>query len=106
MLNCAAMKKLEVLFSICCYLATLALLAFCFNIYFKNENVTEIKYKKFNDDSLSPYPSISFCPQLTPNMLKENKLKEHEIETNSSSYNEFLKGKLWDECGKHYFGKK
>ena len=22
---------------------------------------------------------------------------EHEIETNSSSYNEFLKGKLWDE---------
>ena len=97
MFDCEAMKKLEVFFSACCYLATLALLAFCLNIFFKNENITEIKFKKFNDDPISPYPSISFCSQLTSNMLKEPKLKEFRIETNVSSYNDFLTGKFWDE---------
>ena len=91
------MKKLELFFSFCCYLATLALLVFCFNIYLKDDNITEIRYKKFNDDTFSPYPSISFCTQLTPNMVSENKLKKFGIEINKSSYIDFLMGKFWDE---------
>ena len=97
MSNCVTIKTFQIFFSVCCYLVTLALLVFCCNIYFKNENITEIKYKKFNDDSISPYPSISICSQLAPNMFKEDKLKDRGIETNASSYHDFLKGKFWDE---------
>ena len=91
------MKKLEIFFIFCCYLTTLVLILFCFNIYLKNDNITEIRYKKFNDDTLSPYPSISFCTQLRPNMVSENKLKKFGIETNKSSYNDFLLGNFWDQ---------
>ena len=84
-------------FSICCYLAPLILFVYCTCIYLKNEDVTEVKYKKFNDESLIPYPSISFCTQLSTEMFNESVIGTYGIGINSTSYNDFLKGKFWDD---------
>ena len=82
-------NKCIMFFRICCYLATILLFVYCTCIYLKNEDVTEIKYKKFNDDSLIPYPSISFCTQLSTEMFNESVIGTYGNGINSTSYNDF-----------------
>ena len=87
-------------FNAICYLTTICLVVYCIVTYYKNEDYSEISYKKYNEDSVSLYPSITLCvtqEPMTSTLLKEEALKHHGEGVNSSSYLSFLIGHYWDE---------
>ena len=90
-------EAVKLVFIIACYLATAILLANNFLIYYKNKDVSEILYKEYNEDSQTPYLSLTLCFKMTPSLIKTEALKKYGIETNGSSYEDFLKGNYWDE---------
>ena len=87
-------NKSKLCFNIICCLATILLLTFCIYIYCKNEDLCEISYRKFNQDSLSLYPFVTMC-LLSP--FKEEMLKNVKGGLNRSIYISFLVGNHWNE---------
>ena len=53
--------KIETVYAIVCYLATLFPIFLGISIFLKNKDVCELSFKTFNKDSLSPYPSDTLC---------------------------------------------
>ena len=90
------MKKIEVCFNSFCYLATLSLLGFCIHIYCKNEDISEIIYRRYGENSVSLYPSLSFCVQLEEYYVRQEVLKSHGTEFNSTAYLSSLNGDFWN----------
>lgn len=90
------MKKIEVCFNSFCYLATFSLLGFCIHIYCKDEDISEIIYRKYGENSVSLYPSISFCVQLEEYHARQAVLNSYGNEFNSTSYLSSLTGYFWD----------
>ena len=89
---------MKLLFYFVCYFTTLFLLGYCLYLYLRNDDVTEINYKEWNEDSQSPYPSFTFCLKLRPNLTKVNSIRDQTLEVNESRYLEFLRGTYWDEA--------
>ena len=89
--------NMKLLFYFVCYFTTLFLLGYCLYLYLRNDDVTEINYKEWNEDSQSPYPSFTFCLKLRPNLTKVNSIRDQTLEVNESRYLEFLSGTYWDE---------
>ena len=81
-------------FQITCYLATFALFCFCFYIFCKNDDLIEVSFKQYNEDSMSTYPSATIC---FLNPVKEDILQKHGEGINKSSYVSYLQGLHWDE---------
>ena len=65
----------------------------CLN-YLKNEDVTRVDYKRFNDRENDLYPSIGFCLTLP---LKSERLIQYGQNITPKSYADFLIGKTWNE---------
>ena len=91
------MKKIEVCFNSFCYIATLSLLGFCLYIFCKNEDISEIIYRKYGENSVSLYPSFSFCIQLEEHHVNEEVFKNYKKEMNYSTYLSFLSGSGWND---------
>ena len=90
-------NKIEQCFNISCYFATLFFFGYGVFTYYKDEDFTEISYKKYGEDSLYSYPSASLCVRLSPNLIQENVLKQFGEGINASSYESYLIGTHWDE---------
>ena len=88
------LSNIEKLFIICCHLVTFCLTIYCIHRYIKNEDSTEVKYTDFYSDHDSIYPSMSFCFR---DPFIEEKFISYGLGFNISIYQEFLKGKFWDE---------
>ena len=81
-------------FKLICCLATILLVSFCIYIYGKGEDLSEISYKTFNQDTMSLYPSVAMC---FLNPFKEALLKDVEGGINGNTYTSFLLGRHWNE---------
>ena len=91
------MLKVKLLFDVCCYIATLILFVQCLYMYYKNDDVSEILYKEYNEDLQSPYPSISFCFDILPNLVEEDAFNKVGDGINGNTYTDFLTGNHWDK---------
>ena len=84
----------ENFFQALCHISAISLVIFCVHKFIQDEDLTEISFKRFLDDEESIYPEISLC--LSEPYRKEN-LKALGDGINSSAYNDFLHGELWDD---------
>ena len=89
--------KVSALFQIACFVAAMGLLIWCFYEYSKNEDVVEVSFKKYGEDSQSIYPDITLCFN---NPFYDEELKKHDVNWNSQKYSLFLTGEqswYWDD---------
>ena len=56
--------------------------------------MSEISFVNFNEDEESIYPQVSLCFDAP---FSDDKLKEVDVGINSSLYEQFLKGEIWDD---------
>ena len=91
------MKKAEVCFNSFCYLATISLLGFCLYIYIKDEDISEIIYRRYGENAVSLYPSFTLCIQLEENNMNQDILMNYGKDLNSSTYLSFLGGSISNE---------
>ena len=84
-------------FQIFCYLTTFFFFGCGVFTYFKNEDYSEVSYKRYDDKSSISYPSTTLCFKVTPNLIQHEILKSVGDGINSSSYVSFLIGRHWDE---------
>ena len=88
------MRKAEFCFNAICYLATLSLLGFCLYIFCKDEDISEVIYRKYGDDIASLYPSFSFCVKQDENYVDQDRIRNYSKALNSSSYLSHLVGSI------------
>ena len=88
------MRKAEFCFNAICYLATFSLLGFCLYIFCKDEDISEVIYRKYGDNSASLYPSFSFCVKQDENYVDQDMIQNYSKELNSSSYLSHLVGSI------------
>ena len=88
-------KVLLVCYQIALIALTISSLIIGIRIYFKNRDVANIDFRKFNKDPDSRYPTFTMCfgSPLRGNSFQ--KLNNPSI--NSTTYIEFLKGNLWND---------
>ena len=88
-------KKLSNTNFILCLLATCCLSIYAISRFIHNEDVTLVKFTKFQSSADAIYPSISFC--LLPPFLEERFYIYGDENINMTSYQRFLKGEIWNE---------
>ena len=88
------LHKTQLCFNITCYLVTLSLLVVCVYLYCKNDDLCEVSFKKFDEDTFTLYPSTTIC---FPNPFNEELLAAYGYGINSTSYKAFLLGYHWDD---------
>ena len=76
------------LFQILCITITLSFIIYNVIVYSKNDDVTEVSYKMYTQDTESIYPAITIC---TSDAFSSEKLKEYGEGINETTYGNFLK---------------
>ena len=79
-------------FQYICVFVTLIAVSWCIWEFSKNDNITEISYKKYGVDNESVYPDLTLC---FDHFLNNEKLLE--IGTNEFEYKKFLNGEELNE---------
>ena len=82
------------LFQFLCTCAAIFLVVVCIFEFRKDEDLTEVSFKRFHEDEESIYPEISIC---LSDAYLEDRLKSMGEGINATTYEKFLKGELWDE---------
>ena len=88
------LKNANIIFNVGCLALTIMMVYYCCYRYYENDDVSEISFKRFNEDESSPYPALTFCLH---EPFLEDKLKALGNGINSSTYMQYLKGELWDD---------
>ena len=76
-----------------CFISTISLSTWCVYQYVLDEDLTQINFKRFHDEKVDVYPSVSLC-FMNPYLSKEF---EHDTSNNITlnQYLEFLQGIYW-----------
>ena len=53
--------NVDTFFQTLCIIATICLVSYVIHQYIKDEDLTEVSFKKFHEDKESIYPEISIC---------------------------------------------
>ena len=80
-------------FHIICLISTAGLVFRCLHQYHKDDDTTQLEYRKFHDDDKSIYPSISICFR-TYSLIDENKIEQmiqSEPEGSNNRYHRYLR---------------
>ena len=77
-----------------CGIVSIGVVTHCINEYVLDEDVSRIRFTKFNSEKTHIYPVITFC--FSSHLLKD-KLATYGEGINVDSYQRFLRGDLWDE---------
>ena len=77
------------LFHAACLISAVCLTSWCIHEYGKNEDMAEIKFRKFHSSSNDIYPSISLC---STNPFLSEQLKRHDKKLSTDKYKLFLAG--------------
>ena len=85
--------KVTAFFQLLCVTAAIALVIWCTIEYSKNEDISEVTFKRFMDGPDSIYPDISVCVY---DRFNESRLKEYDQNFTASSYAQFVGGKIWN----------
>ena len=81
------------LVTLCCVLATIGTSVWQILTYLKNEEVTEVSFRRYHDSKHDVYPSVTLC---FPNQFNDSELQQSGEGTSAESYAAFLQGKLWN----------
>ena len=81
-------------FQVLCTCAAIVLGMVCILEFRKDEDLTEVSFKRFHEDEESIYPEISIC---ISDAYLEDRLKSIGDGINAITYEKFLEGELWDE---------
>ena len=77
-----------------CVLIALLLVMYNIFVYFKDEDVTEVTYKVYNEDEESIHPEITIC---VDSPWRHKQLNAYGKGINKTTYEGFLRGRLWDD---------
>lgn len=77
-----------------CIFATIALSVYSISRFCQNEDITLVQSSTYHSSKERIYPSISLC--LLPPFLESKFDKFDDNGINTSSYIQFLEGKIWD----------
>ena len=86
--------EFEVIFKIFCMFGAVATAIWCCYEFAKNEDICEVSYKRFLQDSQSTYPDIFV---LFPYLLNKTAFENLGGGINASMFKEILDGKRWDD---------
>ena len=75
------------------FTATLTTVSWCVYNFLLNEDVSLVGFQKFQAHHENLYPMLTIC---IINPILNKKLKEYKANLNTSSYQSFLKGDIWD----------
>jgi hypothetical protein len=86
---------LPFLLTICCTIATIIMFSKCLMTYLRDEDTSQVEYKRFHKDNESIYPSVSICFKRP---FLKNILKEHtNPPVDVKNYSKFIAGKQWSD---------
>ena len=90
--------KLQICFRILCAIITFLLAGLCFYKFINDDDVSQIYFQKYHQNSYSVYPALTLC-FLNDNIFVEEKLREALTKSkyNSTVYSSFLRGEFWDD---------
>lgn len=81
-------------FQFLCIISAITLGILCILEFVKDEDLTEVSFKRFNEDEESIYPEITICMS---DAYLGNKLNMFGEDITETAYERFLKGQLWDD---------
>ena len=84
------MVVLQALYHTVCIFSVLGLTGWCVHRYMKNEDATELSFKKLHNSEEDIYPSITLCFNRP---FLENQLHKYDPGLTINTYKEFLSGK-------------
>ena len=93
-MNSLSWKLAHNVFKMLCILTTLILVVWCCYEFYKNEDVCEVIFKKFQEDEDAIYPELTF---MIPDQYNETILKAYDQGFTSQKYQAFLRGDIWDK---------
>ena len=76
------------MFTFLCFSATISMIGYWTNEYFKDNDLSFVDYK-YTKDAKQPFPTFSLCFK---NPFFEESLQKHDPSLNSSIYQQYLKG--------------
>ena len=82
------------LFQLVCVIITVSIITYNVILYSEDEDLTEVSFKMYNQDEESIYPGITIC---IDKPFKTIKLEEFGEGINKTTYENFLRGRLWDD---------
>ena len=82
------------LFQLVCIVLTVSIITYNIILYSEDEDLTEVSYKMYNQDEESIYPGITIC---VDKPFQSDKLLAHGDGINKTTYEKFLRGRLWDD---------
>ena len=82
------------LFQFVCVITTASIITYNIILYSENEDLTEVSFKMYNQDEESIYPGITIC---IDKPFQANKLEKFGEGINKTTYENFLRGRLWDD---------
>ena len=85
---------LKVAWTSSCIFATLSTVVWQLSNYYYGEEQTIVEYRRFNEMETDLYPSLTICLDLA---INEERLNMYGNNFNSSAYERFLKGYVWDK---------
>ena len=88
------MISIETCFRFLCLLCAVSMCAYCIWEYYQNRDLSDVSFQKFHGTGLNVYPQISLC---FSHEYSESGLKNINKDFTSSSYDLFLKGRIWDD---------
>ena len=88
-------ENLVLIFHLLCLSAALSMTIYCAYEFSKNDDLSEVLHKRFNEDEEGIYPQITMC---FANPYLNDKLVQYGEGINSTSYGQFLIGYSdWDD---------
>ena len=84
----------KIIWTTLCTIATIATVAWQILNYAKDDDVTFVEFKRFHDNEMDIYPSITLC---FTNAFNEKELEKYGNNVNSITYNLFLTGRIWNQ---------
>ena len=81
------------LYNYICFLVAVGLIIYWIYVFYLDEDLCVVDYKKYHEDELDLYPTISLCLQ---DSISESKLRLLNPKVNKSTYLKFLKGEFFD----------
>lgn len=86
-------SKIFLGFNLICLSAAIALTSYWVYIFFLNEDLVTIDYKKYYDNEKDSLPVLSLCLK---NSISNDEIKSANQRFNASTYLKFLKGEIFD----------
>ena len=92
-LSASNKMHIDKLFHLLCLFCASTMCIYCIFEYSQNRDLSDISFVKFQGTGINIYPQISLC---FSHEFIDSELKKINSEFNSTAYDDFLRGNIWD----------